>query len=468
MNIFFISPSINLSLCVNYGIAVLCGIIKQKGHTVDLYQPTILNLEEFKREFLKKDYSLCLVSSVTNQWPYTLKYLKALRKYSDIITLVGGPHATSCPEILEENEEINGICLGDGDIALSEFLDKFENKLSFYDVKSMWFRNSSRIIKNEMCDLIEDLDDTAFPDFSIFSSEAIENRISVMFSRGCPFNCTYCCNDRLRKLYSGKGKYVRRKSVQRAIEELEEIIRTHNPAELNFDDDTFIKDKNWIISFLNEYKKLTKIPFNCNSRPETLDEELCHYLREANCKTLCIGIESGNEEFRRNVYKRNISNESIKRAFSISHKYNLKSYAFNMVGAPDETYTLYQDTVNLNREILPKSHQITIYYPYPGTELYDYTKMKGYIMNNAYSDDFVSKSILRMKQFPRWKIKYAQKMFYYHVFKDQSTVKKIYYLAINYMPKRMSFIARFLSSLAEKWNTFNKGQSNRQHVTNAS
>jgi len=454
VNIFFISPSINLNPCANYGIAVLCGIIKQKGYSVDLYQPTFFDLEEFRKKYFEKDYSLCLVSSVTNQWPYALKYLKDLRKYSDIVAIVGGPHATSRPEIVEENKEINGICLGEGDIALSEFLDKFEDKVSFYDIKSMWFRNDSEIIRNKICNLIENLDNTVFPDLSVFSTEAIENRISVMFSRGCPYNCTYCCNNGLRKLYSGKGKYVRIKSVQRAIEEVNKIIRTYKPTELNFDDDTFIKDKNWTISFLNEYKKLTRTPFNCNSRPETLDEEVCHHLYEANCKTLCVGIENGNEEFRRKIYKRNTSNESIKRAFSLLHKYKLKSYAFNMVGAPDETYDLYRDTVKLNREILPKSHQITIYYPYPGTELYDYAKLKGYIKNDAYSDDFISKSILQMKQFPRWKIQYAQKMFYYNVFRSPSKLSKIHHLTINYIPKRMFPLYKSLHAFV--WKTIVK------------
>jgi radical SAM superfamily enzyme YgiQ (UPF0313 family) len=176
----------------------------------------------------------------------------------------------------------------------------------------------------------------------------------------------------LRRLYAGKGKYVRKKSIKRAIEEVRDFIQRYKPNKINFDDDTFVKDKKWLLAFLEGYRELTGIPFDCNSRPETLDDEICRALKTAHCETLCIGIESGNQQFRKSVLHRNMTNESIVRAFSLLRKHGIKSYAFNIVGAPGDTYENYLQTVRLNQAIRPDSFQITIFYPYPATDLFNY------------------------------------------------------------------------------------------------
>jgi radical SAM superfamily enzyme YgiQ (UPF0313 family) len=424
MEVFFISPSINLGVWVNYGIACLCGIIKEKGHHAELYQPVKFDINEFYGRFSQKHYALCLVSTVTNQWPYALKYIKALRKVSQIPIIVGGHHVTCCPDVIDENPEIDGICIGEGDIALGALLDRMVEGKEYHDLKNMWFRREHEIIQNEIGDLIQDLDALPFPDYSVFSAQAISGRPSILLSRGCPYNCTYCCNNSLRRLYSGKGKYVRKKSVKRALEEVQDFIDRYEPNRISFDDDTFVKDKKWLLEFLEEYRHLTDIPFDCNSRPETLDDEICSALKAAHCETLCVGIESGNEQFRKNVLHRDMTNESIVRAFSLLRKHGIKSYAFNIVGAPGDTYENYLETVRLNQAIRPDGYQITIFYPYPGSDLFNRAKEMGLLTNNTFRDSFVSKSLLRMKQFPRWKISFAKNTFGYRLWSGDKTFRQ--------------------------------------------
>jgi radical SAM superfamily enzyme YgiQ (UPF0313 family) len=432
MNVFFIFPAINLSAWVNHGIAALCGIAKEKGHHVELYQPVRISMRELHDRFSDKKFSLCLVSSTTNQYPYALKLVKYIKMVSDVPVILGGPHATNCPNILEENEAIDGLCIGEGDLALSELLDCIEKNEEPYHIKNMWFRKGNHIIKNEVRHLIEDLDILPMPDYSVFSTEVIDRRPSILLSRGCPYNCSHCCNNVLLGLYKGKGKYTRTKSIKRAIDEVSEFIEKYSPNKLNFDDDTFVKNKDWLFSFLEEYKEITKIPFDCNTRPETLDDETCRRLKDANCDTLCIGIESGSEELRKCRLNRNMSNESIKTAFALAHKYRMNTYAFNMIGIPDETYENHLDTIKLNRETKPTRTQITIFYPYPGTELYRYAKEKGYIKDPVeYRDSFVSGSILKMKQFPKWKISMAYYLFLYNVYAEQKfLLKNVKYIMV--------------------------------------
>jgi len=284
----------------------------------------------------------------------------------------------------------------------------------------------------------------------VFSKRSIINYPALMFSRGCPYDCSYCCNNSLRKLYRGKGTYIRLKSVKRAMEEVQIFINNFSPLILNFDDDTFMKNREWLFSFLDEYKRLTKIPFNCNTRPETINEERCQRLKEANCNIISVGIESGNEHLRKQILKRRMSNMSIKESFDIMKKHGLKTSSYNMVGLPDETFENHMDTVKLNRDIQPDLMQISIFYPYLKTELGDYARDKGYIVEESkFSHSYFSESILKMEQFPKWKIKCAYTFFHFNVFRNKSIIKALYYL-IRYNFLKNIYIKKFLKVLLRR------------------
>lgn len=177
MNIFFIFPSIGVDKTVNHGIVSLCGVIKEKGHKIDIYHPDRVSINELYKKFRQKEYSLCLISTVTNQWPYALKIIKSLRKISDIMIIMGGHHVTNCPNVLQENKEIDGICVGEGDTALGELIDKLEKRKDYYHIKNFLFRKrkNGKIVKNEIRNLTENLDNLPFPDYSVFSGRTILN-----------------------------------------------------------------------------------------------------------------------------------------------------------------------------------------------------------------------------------------------------------------------------------------------------
>jgi len=431
LKVLFIYPTINLDLWVNYGVACLSGILKQGGHTTVLYQPARHDPQQFAQLVLSQGFDLCLVSSVTNQWPYAQEMIRQVRELSTMPIILGGHHATSSPHLLEETLELDALCVGEGDMVLAEIVERITAGRHLAGIAGLWIRDAAdpgRVIPSEVGNLIEDLDSLPLPDFSVFDKQTIANRPSLLLSRGCPYNCSYCCNNNLRRIYAGKGTYVRKKSVNRAMQEVRSFVSQYAPAELNFDDDTFVKDKNWLAAFLDCYRKEIALPFNCNTRAETVDEELCTLLKSSGCAVVCIGIESGNEAFRRKVYKRNMSDEVIVRAFALLRKHGLSTYAFNIVGAPGETYADYLDTVSLNQRVCPTGWQITTFYPFPGSDLHDEARDKGYLAG-GYSDSFVSRSLLKMKVFPAWQIRFAALTFDYRLWSvDKTLLQKVRYI----------------------------------------
>lgn len=442
LNVLFLYPTINLDRWVNYGVASLCGVLKQEGHTTVLYQPVLHEPLRLAELLHAQRFDLCLVSAVTNQWPHALAMIRQVRETSTMPIVLGGHHATSSPQVMAETPELDALCVGEGELVLAEILERLASGRDFSGISGLWTRDAAlpdRVVPSEVGNLIDDLDSLPMPDFSVFDRQTIANRPSLMLSRGCPYNCSYCCNNNLRRIYAGKGNFVRKKSVARAILEVRAFVSAYAPAELNFDDDTFVKDKGWLADFLGAYRQEFEIPFNCNTRAETVDDEVCRMLKTAGCRIVCIGIENGNEEFRRKVLKRNMSDDALVKAFALLRQHGLQSYAFNIVGAPDETYAHYLDTVRLNRRIRPDGWQITTFYPFPGSELYEYARERGYL-TGGYSDSFVSRSLLKMKCFPAWQIRFAAVTFQYRLWSVGKSARQ-----------RIRFIASALLHAAAVW-----------------
>ena len=120
------------------------------------------------------------------------------------------------------------------------------------------------------------------------------------------------------------------------IDEIVDITEFYPTQWIHFVDDTFILDGEWTNEFSYEYRRKVGLPFACNIRPNLVNEEVVRSLKEAGCKTVAFGIESGDEYLRNTVLKRNISDVSIIETSEILKKYKIRFIAENMLGIPEE------------------------------------------------------------------------------------------------------------------------------------
>ena len=156
-------------------------------------------------------------------------------------------------------------------------------------------------------------------------------------------------------------------------------------------------------------------------------------LRAAGGRRIDFGLESGNEDLRRNILKRNMTNRQILEATKMSKAVGFQVKTLNMVGLPEETYEKYLDTVNLNREIKPDVVSMFVFYPYPGTELYDYCIEKGYFFpNEPLPKGYISRrsSLLNLPDFSKKDIIICFQRFGFRVFMKFSIIKAIGYAVI--------------------------------------
>jgi radical SAM superfamily enzyme YgiQ (UPF0313 family) len=398
----------------NIGIAYISSVLKTKNHKTFL-----LNIDSFKKKQLDntiKKYKPDLIcfSSTTDQIELTKKTIEYISKYK-IPTIIGGTHSTVFPEDAINVKSILGICIGEGEYAILELVEALENKKSYTKIKNFWFKKGNKIIKNPLRPLIQNLDKLPFPDRELFNyKELLKNHkagIEFMAGRGCPYQCTYCVNKKLQDLYKNKGKFVRYRSVNNLIKEIKQTIKRYPTKLITFHDDTFTLNKKWLKEFSEKYSKEIKIPFRCNARADTIDEEIIKLLKKANCKQIWIGVESGNEKIRNLVLKKNITNQQIKEVFNLAKKYKIKTMAFNMIGIPYETEENIKETFKFNKEINPDLKAINIFRPYPGTELYNLCKKNNWISNrkvHGYYED----TILDQPSVNRETIRYYKELFY--------------------------------------------------------
>ena len=253
-----------------------------------------------------------------------------IKKEVDKPIIWGGSHATIVPEECIEYADI--VCVGEGEYALLEFLQNPEKT----NIDNLWIKKGNEIIKNPVRNLVEDLDSLPFFDYSNENKYTInhdkiskgdpiikKSNLNMIIGRGCFHNCTFCCNAYFLKLNKGKGKVVRKKSVGRVIEELLDIKKNlRNLKEIYFSDEVFSVSKEWITEFSKEYKKIN-IPFCCSFHPDNIDEEVVSMLKSAGLVYIQMGIQSGSQKIREEVYRRFTPNDLILKAAGIMKKYKI-------------------------------------------------------------------------------------------------------------------------------------------------
>jgi radical SAM superfamily enzyme YgiQ (UPF0313 family) len=263
--------------------------------------------------------------------------------------------------------------------------------------------------------LIADLSAIPVPDRSLYLKYPLINKNPskhFMAGRGCPYNCTFCYNDSLKKLYSG-SKFLRLRENDHLLEEIFYVKRHSKLETVIFDDDTFTASRRWLKEFLESYKKEIDLPYVCNVRVEHVDDNLARMLAESGCFRVCMGIECGSEVIRRNVLKKNFTNDDVIRAAKIIKDHGIKILTNNMMGIPDETLDDALETVRINVKIKTDYPWCSIFQPYPKTPLADYAIEKGYLKTmdvDSFDPTFFEGSVLAMKDIDA--IVNLQKFFY--------------------------------------------------------
>jgi radical SAM superfamily enzyme YgiQ (UPF0313 family) len=383
------------------GLYYICGALKAAGHKyeviagnnfeymadrVRVFEPDLIGFPCFTG--IHRDV-LAVAARLKNEFPRCK-------------ILLGGIHPTLFPQIIKD-KSVDFVCRGEGEQPICELLDALAAGAKTYDIPNISWKENGKIHENEMRPLVDPLDSLPFPDYSIYSaipSIAGDTYPAVFMIRGCPFSCTYCHNSNQRKIFSGKGKYVRAFSVERILAEAESVLRFYPKARAIFlGADTLGNDMAWLTELLTKYRARFKLPYTCLIRPEFINENLVKLLKETNCHMLAFGVESGSGRVRRELLGRNYSNQQLLDAAALLKKYGIKFRTYNMIGLPTETREEMIETLKLNIKIRPEYPWCSIFTPYPETKLSELCIENGFLDDDFTYDDvptsFFNGSVLK-------------------------------------------------------------------------
>jgi radical SAM superfamily enzyme YgiQ (UPF0313 family) len=307
--------------------------------------------------------------------------LRPLKKeFPGIKIVCGGPTASINPMICLEEEYIDAACCGEGEWVLTELCDRISEQKDFRDIKGLWVRDEDgKIYKNGVSPLT-DLNTLPTQNWDsydpiqmhgLFEGEAYRMG-HVEFTRGCPYNCSYCGSGSIRKSYleAGVRGYVRHKDPEKFVEECRELAQKYNLNLFYFVDGTFTAMSHSVLRRLSKlYRERVGIPFIALVHPSTIDDEVARLLSEMGCLHVSIGVESGDSEYRRKILNRNMSDETIIGAVRYLRKYNIHVSAYNMIGIPGMDREHVFKTIELNRKANPNSTIVGIFIPFPDAEL---------------------------------------------------------------------------------------------------
>jgi radical SAM superfamily enzyme YgiQ (UPF0313 family) len=361
------------------GPGFLAAWLRRHGHEASLLRIAMERpFEAIAAAVQREAPALIGVSITTRQWLRARDVLGALRRVINVPVIVGGLHPTFSPEEVLRHDGIDAVCLGEGEAALLEFVEALESGRPAADLRiaNIWLKGGARPpLRNP----IEPLDALPF-----LARDMLDERWGVRHlttQRGCPFPCTFCAARMYDKLYASAdtSSYGRRRSHASVLAELAEL-RSQGPLNyVIFLDDTFTIHHRWVREFCQVYGREFAVPFSLNARVETVSQSMLEQLAAAGCQHIIYGVESGSERVRGEIMQRHACNQRFRDVFRWTREAGIMATANYILGTPGESREEMAETIALHHELQPVDFGFFVFYPYPGTELFQLCQAKGYL-----------------------------------------------------------------------------------------
>ncbi|HEY5555530.1 B12-binding domain-containing radical SAM protein [Acetobacterium sp.] len=357
------------------GLAYLTAYLKQRGENVELIdmQGSMMDSVELAKRVEASNADLVGITSMTTTFPAAIKVARIVRAklpHSQIV--LGGVHPTLDPEGTLSFEEVDFVIRGEGEEAIAGLVKALKGQGSFEEVDGLCYRGAENVVIKDKA-VILDADSLQTPDYGSFPAEEYIKHneylrgirgISMLISRGCPYDCTFCA------VHEVMGRKWRVKSPELLVNDIIELKEKYQLEGIWFKDSIFNINKKWIEEFCNLLiEKNVNISWQINTRVDLVDEEQIKLMKKAGLTQIDFGVESGSNRILERLHK-NIKVDEIREKIKIAHKY-VKVFGFFMIGIPGETEKDVLKTFELAKELNLDTSAWSIYSPLPGSLLYN-------------------------------------------------------------------------------------------------
>lgn len=370
---------------INYwqplGTLYVAACLQQAGHTVQFFNGAFINQAEILQQVRKFSPAFVGIYSTTFGWEKAVKTAQAIKAINPAIFIcVGGPFPIAVQKkcLLDEGKYFDAVVTGEGEITVTEMVNKLESGESMHGVQGIIFRQGKELVENNARPLIENLDSLPMPARELLGDASRylpppasykRKPVSVMItSRGCNRRCIFCSQTDQKRQSGVRG--IRFRSVDNVLEEISLCLK-QGYKEIKFIDDTLAADYDRLMTLCREIKS-RKMDFSwfASACVNQVDKPLLQAMKQAGCWAILLGAESGVQK-NLNTLRKGITLNQIRHAVWAAKKAGLQVSTPFLFGIPGETFEDGLKTIEFAIELdadLANFHALTAF---PGTYLYD-------------------------------------------------------------------------------------------------
>ncbi len=369
------------------GLGYIAASMEKAGRGVEILDADLCgDWTGLRREVLRRQFQVAGISTMTHNYYDALGIARMIRAKDPAVTIVlGGVHPTCLPQQTAQEKDVDFVIVGEGEKSFPALLESLEKKEGLEELPGLCYeRNGEVHFRRQKA--IENLDSLPFPAYHLLRLERYCEAphgayfrqmpfVTMLTSRGCPYRCAFCANTVLT------GGRWRARSAENVLAEIEHLVKEWGVREIHFEDDNLALDRERVISICKGIiDRGLEIWWKCPHGVHigTLDEEVLGWMRKAGCYSLSFGIESANKEILDNIHKE-VDQEKVRRVIRCARKLGIHTVGFFIFGLPGETTRTMRETIDFAKEIGLDSAQFNLCVPFPGTEIFDLYKSKGYI-----------------------------------------------------------------------------------------
>ena len=385
MKFLLINPPIRLHQppsTLPTGLAIIAQVLENEGHEVKVLDVNgeRLSDSEVCTAISESDCDVVGIGGLITVYGYLKRIIPKIREYLPHARIVvGGGVATENPTLLLSRVPADIAVVGEGEMTMKELASALENGAGLEEIRGIFYRENGEIIQNPPRPLMKDLDELPFPAWHLFPMHVYlhnvelssligrKTEMSVITSRGCPYNCSYCFH------IFGRGSRTR--SIDNILREITELQERYQVESILFNDETFTISRRRVMEFCNKLlQQSIEIAWACFARVDLVDKEMLERMKEAGCYWIGYGVESGSQRLLDRMNK-GVTVEQAKKAIHLTKEVGLICGTTFMFGYPGENSETIAETISFCKEL----KRLTAFFyvqPYPGTALYEEVREK--------------------------------------------------------------------------------------------
>jgi anaerobic magnesium-protoporphyrin IX monomethyl ester cyclase len=367
------------------GLAYIAAVLEKEGFEVEILDNYMLNkaIEDVKLEVNRLTPEIVGIGCSSNTYQRCVETAKAVKEVlPSCKVVVGGPHPSVMPESMLQHPEIDYVVIGEGERAMLELANniaKCEDDSAIAAIPGIAYKHEEKIIRTAP-KFISDLDQIPYPARHLLPMHLYDREIEYLsvkpvdtmnIIRGCPYDCNWC---NVKGLW---GQTCRAFSPTRVVEEIDHMVKNYGSKGIYFVGDNFTIHKRSTVEICKLMKKYKlDVEWACETGVDLISRELLKEMKEAGCRTLFFGVESGSPPILKKI-NRGITLQQVAHAFELCKEEGMQTVGSFIFGVPGETANDMKATFKFAKKLDPDWCLFNVFIAYPGCSLYEEILQKG-------------------------------------------------------------------------------------------